>query len=268
MSAPIPVHGQPALLMENCAEFDGENCLVIADLHLGLENELRKKGFRVPPMSEALFSTIQSLSEQAENLVILGDIKHSISVDERYEKKSIVQFLGRLSFLFNRVILVPGNHDGNLAELVEVVMRKNITVSDSRGMVLGGVGLFHGHTWPSADVMACETAAMGHNHPVLAFEDSHGVLTKKEAWLKLPLHGCAETSDALAGKYDKLPDELIILPAFNPYLGGVDVVREGLMGPFIRALDDSCVDGIHAFLLDGTYMGELGDIRESRRDIY
>ena len=268
MSEPVPVHNRPALLMENCTEFDEKNCLVIADLHMGLENELRKKGFRVPSMSETLFSSIQILSGDAAVLIILGDVKHSILVDERYEKHDIVQFLARLSFLFDRVVLVPGNHDGNIAELVEMVGRDNISVSDNRGLVVGDVGLFHGHTWPSAEVMGCKTIVMGHNHPVLAFEDSHGVLNKKEAWLKLPLSGCADGCHDITDKYDQIPDELIILPAFNPYLGGVDMVRDGFLGPFLKAVPDTFLDSIHAFLLDGTYMGELGDIRDSRRDIF
>ncbi len=268
MGSPVPLHDRPAILTEGCGEFGGENCLIIADLHLGLENELRKKGFRVPSMTDFLFSSIQALSSEAENLVILGDVKHSISVDERYEKREIAQFLARLSFLFNRLILIPGNHDGNLPELAKSAGRDNITVTDSRGTVLNGIGLFHGHTWPSGEVMACETVLMGHNHPVLAFEDSHGVLNKKEAWLKLPLDGCAEPLTDIAQRYERLPRELIVLPAFNPYLGGVDVVREGFLGPFLRALPDSCTDSMHAFLLDGTYMGELGDIRDSRRDIF
>ncbi len=267
MSSPIPLPDRPAIVIENCTEFDGEKCLVIADLHLGLETELRKKGFRVPSMDEALFSLIMPLADSAENLVILGDIKHSISLEESYERKRIVQFLAKISFLFNRIVLVPGNHDGNIGELAASVQRENISVTDSRGIVLGGAGLFHGHTWPSPEVMSCESVLMGHNHPTLALADSHGVLSKKEAWLKIPLHGCTEENGEIASRYDSIPGELIILPAFNPYLGGVDVVRDGLLGPLPKSLPKSCTDGAHIFLLDGTYMGEIGDIRESRGDI-
>lgn len=268
MSSPIPLPDRPAILIEECTEYGGEKCLVIADLHLGLETELRKKGFRVPSMDEALFSLIMPLADSAENIVILGDTKHSISLDEGYEKKRIVQFLAKISFLFKRVILVPGNHDGNIGELVASIRRENISVTDNRGTVLGGVGLFHGHTWPSQEVMSCESVLMGHNHPTLAFEDSHGVLSKKEAWLKIPLHGCVAQDGDIASRYESIPRELIMLPAFNPYLGGVDVVRDGFLGPLAKALPPSCIDGAHTFLLDGTYMGELGDIREGRGDIF
>lgn len=266
MSGPIPVIDRPAILIDDCEEFGGENCLVIADLHLGLEIELRKKGFRVPSMDETLLSLLLSMADTSNNLVILGDVKHSISPDERYEKKKITQFLAKISYIFKRVVIVPGNHDGNIDELVVSTQRENIEVADSRGIVLGRTGLFHGHTWPSPAVMSCESVIMGHNHPVVGFEDSHGVISKKEAWLKIPLSDCigdGQLDGEMASIYDSLPQELIILPAFNPYLGGVDVVRDGFMGPLLKFLPRACTDGAHIFLTDGTYIGELEDIRGS-----
>lgn len=262
MSGPIPVIDRPAILIDECEEFSGENCLVIADLHLGLEIEMRKKGFRVPSMDETLFSLLLSMADTSNNLVILGDVKHSISLDGRYEKKKVLQFLAKISYIFKRVVIVPGNHDGNIGELVASTERENIVVADSRGIVLGRTGLFHGHAWPSPEVMSCESAIMGHNHPVVGFEDSHGVISKREAWLKIPLSSCIEDGE-MASMYDSIPRELIILPAFNPYLGGVDVVRDGFMGPILKSLPQPCTDGAHIFLMDGTYLGELEDIRGS-----
>ena len=68
--------------------------------------------------------------------------------------------------------------------------------------------------------------------------------------------------------FKPLTKQLFIMPSFNDFLGGraVNEVRrqklggDGLIGPVLRseAVD---VDGAELYLLDGTYLGTLSQLR-------
>jgi metallophosphoesterase superfamily enzyme len=70
------VDNQPALLL-------GEDVrtLVVADLHLGFEEELRGKGIRVPLQSHRLVDELCALGRGtgARRLVVVGDFKHNVT---------------------------------------------------------------------------------------------------------------------------------------------------------------------------------------------
>ena len=49
------------------------------------------------------------------------------------------------------------------------------------------------------------------------------------------------------------------MPAFNPLCGGVAVNRDPLLGPFGSLID---VDNTELYLLDGTSLGKINDMKE------
>lgn len=212
------VQGAPALVLRDA--------LVIADLHIGLENELQRTGVRLPSTTKRMLHEILMLIDKtkAKKLFILGDIKHRISQFSPQEKREIPDFLAALN---DRVELrvVLGNHDAGLKPLLSSI--KNY---GSRGFIYYNTLLFHGHAQPFPDdAKNCSRMIMSHLHP--AFEFRHGPAEK--IWVEARAFG----------------KPLLIMPSFNPMLLGVPLSK----------LTSTWIDfnGARITLLDGTYLGEF-----------
>ena len=110
------VPGEAALVFK-----EHEECtLLISDLHLGLEKELARKGFRLPPYSNKIMDRINSLAERyrANRIIVLGDVKHSIVKVEDIDWNVVPWFFETLLDVFASVEVVPGNHDGGIRSLL------------------------------------------------------------------------------------------------------------------------------------------------------
>ncbi|MGC8556163.1 MAG: metallophosphoesterase family protein [Conexivisphaera sp.] len=154
------VVGQPALILE-----DRVRTLVISDLHVGLEEELRRNGVFLPSQTGRLTERILSIARGtgAGRLVLLGDVKHSVTGISPYELRELHEMFSKLISAFSEVIIVPGNHDAGL----ESMALGPIRLASQRGVVMtvGGrkVGLAHGHT--RVDFLAgVDLIVVGHNH--------------------------------------------------------------------------------------------------------
>ena len=123
------------------------------------------------------------------------------------------------------------------------------------------MGFVHGHTWPSADVMDCDTLVMAHNHPAVMFRDGVGRQTTEPCWFRGTF---AKFSDE---RYPVLPRNFIVIPAFNRMLGGspVNVIDEELLGPILNS-DMLDLDSAHLYLLDGIDLGKRSDLMIRGRD--
>jgi Predicted ICC-like phosphoesterases len=108
------VLGHPALLLEGEAR-----TLVISDLHVGLEEELRRGGIFLPPQTRRLIDRILSLAGEtgARRLVLLGDVKHTVSGVSPYELQELRELLSAVAAAFDDVTIVPGNHDAGLGSM-------------------------------------------------------------------------------------------------------------------------------------------------------
>ena len=267
----------PALLYEE----RGEKTLIIGDLHLGYEMALAKEGINIPSQTFRLEKRLLEIIREIkpERLIMIGDVKHSIPNISLQEWTDIPKFFEDVKAEVEVVDVVPGNHDGDL----EPLLPRGINLRDARGVLLGEenkVGVFHGHTWPSHELLAARYLVTAHNHPMVQFRDPSGFRMVKQAWVKAP---CDEK--ALARKIlEKLRmrDEgnelrvlherfgiklekmtLIIMPAFNDILGGVIVNRIGIMrhiGPLGRS-DVTDMNEAEIYLLDGTYIGLVKNLR-------
>ena len=147
--------------------------------------------------------------------------------------------------------IVRGNHDTSIEEFVPGAVR----IYPASGARISDVGFIHGHTWPSAEVMACKTLVMGHEHPTVLFKDGVGAQTSEPCWVR---GNFAKTSDE---KYEKLPENFIVVPAFNRLLGGspVNVIGSALLGPILNS-DLPDLDNAHLYLLDGLDLGRRCDL--------
>src|SRR5437867_3685950 len=68
---PIPDHA--ALLIDG-------TILAVADLHIGIEEELTEAGVHIPPQADRMAKEVEALAAQyrATTLVVLGDVKHFV----------------------------------------------------------------------------------------------------------------------------------------------------------------------------------------------
>ena len=245
--AAVPVPGEPALHLPE------ERALVVADLHYGVEAELLRGGVWVPNRARQRTERLLALVSQvgAERLLLLGDVKHQVPHSSHQQKRDLQRMFATLQAAV-QVEVVPGNHDGGLRELVPGSVRFHPV----KGVVVGNIGLHHGHAWPAPDVVACRQVVMGHNHPVIAFRDRVEKLHTAACWLRVPL---------VAGeRYDDVGEELVIMPAFGE-LAGRTMNREPLtgFGPLLRN-GYANLEAARVESLDGLDFGELRHLMDLR----
>ncbi|MDR2867009.1 MAG: metallophosphoesterase [Methanomassiliicoccaceae archaeon] len=243
-----PVHGHPALRVDDV--------IVIADLHIGVESHLGSKGFHLPSRTSIMRDDILSIAGDATRLVVLGDVKDSVPGSTKQEYREIPDFFQAMIERFNVVDVVIGNHDTQ----IEDFLPRHVNIHPASGLRIGDVGMVHGHTWPSADVMASKTLITAHNHPTVMFRDGVGKRTTEPCWFRVPFNDSASN-------YIERPGEMIIVPAFNRLLGGspVNVVGEGFLGPLMNSGMIS-TDEAQIFLLDGICLGKRKDVLVKGKD--
>ena len=250
-----PLLNEPALIVEN-----NIRTLVIADIHLGIEWELYHSGISIPSQVEKRTARIMEYISKAapERIVLLGDIKHNVPRTSWQEKQEVPAFLKNLAG-FAPVDIVPGNHDGDIEELIP----ENVTMHSMRGFVLDSAGYFHGHTWPDADLLSVSHVIMSHNHPAIRLTDALGHGVSEPVWIRTRF-----IEKAIREHYGKIEDwrdpEVVIMPAFNELSGGIpfnESIHEELLGPIFanHAIE---LEKARAFLLDGTDIGTIEGIKK------
>jgi hypothetical protein len=231
--------------------------LVIAELHLGIEHDLYKKGIVIPPQRENFQKTIDNLIEltKAKTLIILGDIKHKVPGISLREERELPKFL---DYLKERIgtILVKGNHDAEIEEIVP----EGIKVYGGRGFKLGKYGFFHGHAWPSKKLMQCDYLFMAHLHPALNFRDKFGFRNVEQVWVKGKLDVEKVKEKYKIKRTGKL--NVIVMPTFNKLLGNIDMsklIEREYNSVIMNKLMNMKKSKI--YLLDGTLLGSLGQLK-------
>jgi len=156
--------------------------LVISDPHLGWELALRDKGIHVPSQSSKLLQKLVDMLSKykPDTLLILGDVKYSVVAAKPGEWHDIPEFFTELENYVKEIAIVRGNHDANL----EPLLPENIKLLPATGTIIGDIGLFHGHKWPSPLLLKCKTLIMGHLHPVVVFRDPAGFKITRQVWVK------------------------------------------------------------------------------------
>ncbi|MCL1979002.1 MAG: metallophosphoesterase [Methanomassiliicoccaceae archaeon] len=239
-----PVHGIPALR--------ADEYLIVGDLHIGIESHLRSKGFHLTSRTDEMFDAIiRAADDSASGLIVLGDVKDSVPGSTKQEYKEIPVFFERLLERFDRVDVVRGNHDTNIEEFLP----GHVRIRPASGMRIEDIGFAHGHTWPSKEVMASETLVLAHDHPAVMFRDGVGRQVNEPCWVR------GRFKDGGSERYDILPKNFIIVPAFNRMLGGspVNITGEPLLGPIMGG-DLLDLENATVHLLDGLDLGKLSGL--------
>jgi metallophosphoesterase superfamily enzyme len=196
-----------------------------------------------------------SLSPGHDRIILLGDIKNKVPGSSQQEYAEIPRFLRALQRHYAHVDIVRGNHDTN----IEGFLPEGVVVHPSTGFILGDVGFIHGHTWPSTEVMSRRTLVMAHNHPTVALEDSLGNISKEPCWVRFTVREGAQQ------RYVEVPEEIIMVPAFNRSLGGSPVNLSGgkLLGPLFSDEFLDLGEG-RVYLTDGIYLGTIASLMVRR----
>jgi len=275
-----PVEPYPALLLENLSE----RVLVVADLHIGWEASLAQKGIHVPSQTPKLLEKMIQLikATNPSSIIFLGDVKHTVRKVELEEWRDVPEFFQKISEIVQDIQVLSGNHDGNL----EALTTPNVKIHSSSGITLWNrIALLHGHAWPKADLLGCETMVMAHLHPVVTFTDELGFRMVRQVWvkarsksrkiarallkhMKIRPQGKAEEQAKKQFGINLVDQQCIVMPSFNENLGGRSVNKRieygrkerTLIGPVLRS---SAVDFENAelHLLDGTYLGTVRHLR-------
>lgn len=225
--------------------------LLVADLHLGIEFELRKKGVSIGLQYERVAKQLNALLKKtkASELVVLGDAKHDVFGLEQKEKRMMASFHGLLDC--ESVTVIKGNHDSQLNEL------KGFNVKPASGVRLDfkGVsfGLCHGHAWPKRELLECDWLLTAHQHPCLQFKDL-GYWTVA-CWLV----GNMKTNKKHGTRKEQ---KIVVFPAFNALSGGVAANKEELLGPLFKNRLVNLKE-LKAFSLEGMFLGKIRQLKKA-----
>lgn len=280
MNALKPIGSEPALLLRH----GRERVVVIGDLHIGWEVTLSQQGIHIPSQTGKMLQRLRAIieAEHPSRLIMLGDVKHSVTGAELEEWRDVPELFEQLLKLVPSVQVILGNHDGNLEPLTP----SKIEILPSTGLPLWNrFGLLHGHAWPAPEILGCHTLIMGHLHPAITLRDALGYRLTKPAWVT----ASCDPEKLLAGtlKAAGVPNKgnlhkvllerfhvklgvtrCVFVPPFNDFLGGRPVNSRKIeethagerLGPVLRsgAVD---MDDAEVHLLDGTYLGRVSQLK-------
>ena len=279
-----PLINEPALIINQSPT---KRLLVIADLHLGIENTLIEKGVQIPShiQTERLIKKLIGIVEHTKptSLIILGDLKHSVPTISQMEWMIIPSFFEKLKDIPIHIIL--GNHESEFQ--IEGLTTRNIRIHSDQGCMvevrenheLCKIALFHGHTWPGKELFSADILIMAHNHPIIEFRDELNTRSFEPVWIRahwdklklakaylkyLNIKNMKNPLKILQEKYQiTINDntEIIIMPAFNDLLGGIPFNSENskFIGPLLKS-NSIKLDEAEATLLDGIILEKLKEI--------
>jgi metallophosphoesterase superfamily enzyme len=248
-----PIPNVPALRLAD--PNGGAAAVVIADLHLGLGATAERP--RGPPEASAdrLAAELTSVCrrERAGRLIVAGDVKHPIVGAPPWLRPVLFDFFATLLAADIATDVVLGNHDVGLARFLP----REVEVRPATGLVVGSVGIFHGHRWPSDEVLASPTIVAGHLHPGYRFAPSAAFPDgKRRSWVRVEFPPSPKPKRRR--RHVLRSRELVVLPAFHPLAGAESLNRErprrGRSFLYQRFLARGTA---RVYLLDGSDLGVL-----------
>ena len=240
-----PVPNEPALFIKE------KKILVFADLHIGIESQLKEQGIITKSRTDVMIKQLFSICKKynPKDIILLGDIKHNIPWSTIQERKDVKNFLSSIKD-YGNIHIIPGNHDGNIKKLTS----EDIKIHPSSGMIYDNIGFVHGHRWPNEKIMECNQIIMAHTHPTIMFLDRLNFKTFEPCWIKGNF-----ISKKLIEKYpDSINPKVLVMPAFNSLCGGIAVNQEGIVGPLGKIID---IKNSEIYLIDGVSLGKVKDIK-------
>lgn len=232
----IEIHGLSLYIQKNKA-------LVIGDLHLGYEDELREHGYMVPRLQyKQTTAHIDEISSKVDvkSIIINGDLKHEFGRISQQEWQEVSGFLDYLAKKTEEITLVKGNHDTILGPIAS---RKDVTVVPGFFFKETHIYVTHGHIIPNDPLLdKAKVVIIAHDHPAITL--SEGVRSEK---VKCFLKGYWKRK------------VLIQMPSLSYVTEGTDVTKENPLSPFMnQQLNDFEVYGVEG--LEVLYFGKLKNL--------
>jgi len=209
--------------------------LVVADSHIGYEDELASKGVFIPRFQLRKFmELLEKLLEDfpTSKLIVAGDLKHSFSGIGVVERRELIRFFSFVMPRVEELIIVRGNHDNYLP-----LMKKKFDFRFVEYLVLGEYLIVHGHKPVPEDVgSSWEYLILGHEHPSITLRDSVGRLGKFPCFL--------------VGELSNLGKVFITLPATGAYQTGsrITLDKETYISPILR--ESALIPNIKPVIVD------------------
>jgi len=249
-----PVFGKPVLKITS----GNRKIIAIADIHLGYEAGLLKKGLIVKSRVDEILDEILDVltCEKPDRLVIVGDLKDELFGASAGTEYRLTRFFARLEEAVGNITVVKGNHDGR----IEDVLPEDVTLIGSRGGVVENVGFFHGHSWPLAEVLEAPLVVSAHNHATFSSILAGEKYFYHPCWVRGKLDAKKVMEHYPDADQMKIAEgEFILLPSFAKTGKGVVVNGDGsFLGPVL--FNGLLSEGdARVYLLDGTDLGCLGE---------
>lgn len=255
---PQPIPNVPALLLPGGAHA-GPKAVVVADLHLGLGATPERPSGPPEAKGERLAARLLEICAGvgARRLVVAGDIKHPIVGTPPWLRPELFTFFSELLSGGLGVTVVLGNHDVGLVPHLP----REVEVAGPEGVVVGSAGIFHGHRWPSEEVLSAPTLIAGHLHPGFRFAPSpEHPDGKQRCWVRVVFPEAPARRRPSVHRIRSR--EMIVLPAFHPLAGTESLNRErparGRSFLYGRFLSQGAA---RAYLLDGSDLGAIPTVR-------
>ena len=192
-----------------------ERTLIVADLHLGYAWAHRGSGQMMPlsrPANTADRLRTLIRDYDAQRLVVLGDVIHRAVKADGFREE--LDHLATLTALCP-VVIIPGNHDRKLEELV---VGTSLQIVKEGSYRLGSHLCLHGDRACEDKPTASGWIFLGHEHPALRLGD--GVATSA----KVPAFW--------------LGNRALILPAFSDWAAGTAYKsNSGMLGPIAQTIE-------------------------------
>jgi len=214
--------------------------LAIADLHIGYEEHLIKKGFLVPGMQfKDISARLQKIlsSRDIDTVVITGDFKHEFGKIYENERKNILKIINLITDK-RKLIIIKGNHDVSLPFITK---KAEIEIFDS--YKIKDVLFCHGDEIPDTDdFKKSKIIIIGHEHPALGLKEKN----------KYENYKCF-----LKGRWKN--KTLIVLPSFHKLTVGTDILRGKLLSPF---LSDTKISNFEAYVIEDNKVYNFGKLKK------
>ena len=270
----------PSLIVENT-----KRCLIISDLHFGIESELNSKGIYIQSHASERRARIFELISRTnpDHLIILGDVKHRIPGTSKQEYRELPYLLEDIRKLVPMTICF-GNHDPGLEQFLSPE-----EIAPATGISIDETSYMHGHTRPARE-FAGTLIICGHHHPTIGLHDGIGIGFRTPCFVLAKLdddiwHGKEnndendtidekhekeatgtkqkknkkqETDDISKNITKKRETRVLLMPAFNECVG-YDL-RKTVFRPFSaisRAIEKNSAE---VMLIDGTYAGDMASL--------
>jgi len=200
--------------------------LIIADMHIGYEEELNKKGILIPRFQ--FKDTVNRLNKilnkpKIKIIIINGDLKHEFGTISEQEWRETLKILDLLTGN-GKVILIKGNHDTILGPIAR---KRDVEIKEY--YKIGDILIIHGNKIPDKNILkGIKTIIIGHEHPAISLRDKVRA-EKFKCFLK--------------GNYKK--KTLIVMPSFITATEGTDILNESndilkkkLISPFLNNINN------------------------------